>query len=389
MADDNDSELSDFDASSQTSLKSCGPVLINRVQAFAWSLMQRDRIDDVVDDVVKVFCLKEIVDAKSALWKHCHDEQEVIGKCKRRRDTTERTGQVAHARDLITALQKLDAKDKVPDIAVKAVDLHTMPPLNDMSKGDTCDGLKQQLSLLEAMIRSMHASIQKIENQQVQASSQTKCDATSSMAASGAPPPPLPMRLPSASECQVKTPPRTLRLKHPDTQGHAVNQLPHPKGPTMADMAGMLNDTNERFKEAKAKKQQPPKRRDLIGSGGRSGDLRSGRPRFQVQITNVNPETDAESLKKFLTNSLDGVAPCNVEDTSSKGFETKRFLITFDQKPYDTVLDPAFWPPRIYFRQFHPPRSAQHGSFKDRSTTAKKSVNSRDGDRSTNHGQEA
>ena len=170
MTDENDSEFDDYDASSQTSVKSSGSVLLNRVLAFIWSLMQQDRIDDIADEVVKVFCLTEIVEAKAALWKHCRDDQEIIGKRKSRRDTAERTGQVAHVRDMTAALQKLDAKDKVPEIVVKAVDLHTMPPLNAMSKGDTCEGLKQQLSLLEKMVKSMHASIQRIESQQMHAS---------------------------------------------------------------------------------------------------------------------------------------------------------------------------------------------------------------------------
>jgi len=310
----------------------------------------------------------------------------VIGKRKKRRKTPERSEQVAHIRDLVKALQKLDAKDKAPDIAVRAVDLHTMPPLNDMPKDDTCEGLKQQLSLLEEMVKNMQASIQRIEMQQRNASVQAKDVAIAPKVASADDPPSLSKDLPRASCSLTKTPPRTLRLKHPDTQGHTVTQLSQPKMLTMADMATMLNEANEGFKEVK-KKRQPPKRRDLKGSGGKSGDLRSGRPRFQVQITNVNPETHVDSLKKFLTNSLDGAAPYNVEDTSSKGFETKRFLVTFDQKHYDTVMEPMFWPPRIYFRQFHPPRPSLHGSFRDRSTNASNRVNSNDGDHSTNHGQ--
>ena len=110
---DSESDLDSLYTSSQISFKDVcldpSAVLINRVLAFTWSLMQRDRSSDIARKLADVFCTEEIVGAKSALWRHCCGDKEILGKKKSRRDTADRTAHQAHAKDLVAAFNKLDA----------------------------------------------------------------------------------------------------------------------------------------------------------------------------------------------------------------------------------------------------------------------------------------
>ncbi len=53
---------------------------------------------------------------------------------------------------------------------------------------------------------------------------------------------------------------------------------------------------------------------------------------FQVQITNVNKELDADSVKEFIDNKELGIEVRNIKDKTSDRWLTKRFLLTFEYK---------------------------------------------------------
>ena len=78
-----------------------------------------------------------------------------------------------------------------------------------------------------------------------------------------------------------------------------------------------------------------------------------------IQLTNVNPEMSEDDIKRYIesTGKDDRVQPEEVKDTSSPDYYTKRFLITFKTKDFDTVLSDSFWPDRIYYKQWYPARA--------------------------------
>ncbi len=87
----------------------------------------------------------------------------------------------------------------------------------------------------------------------------------------------------------------------------------------------------------------------------RTGDsvlLIAGPQTFQVQITKVNSELEADDIKEFFVNKEMGIEVINIEDKTSEGWQTKRFLLTFDYKHYEQVVSTDFWPKKIYFRQW-------------------------------------
>ena len=73
--------------------------------------------------------------------------------------------------------------------------------------------------------------------------------------------------------------------------------------------------------------------------------LRAGPKTIQVQLTNVNAETSTEDIAKYVENVGDKTVKAeNVEDTSSDGWDTKRFLVTFKYELLQSVTNPELWP---------------------------------------------
>ncbi len=68
----------------------------------------------------------------------------------------------------------------------------------------------------------------------------------------------------------------------------------------------------------------------------------AGPQTFQVQITNVNSELEADDIKEFIVNKEMGIEVINIEDKTSKGWQAKRFLLTFDYKHYEQVMSADF-----------------------------------------------
>lgn len=94
------------------------------------------------------------------------------------------------------------------------------------------------------------------------------------------------------------------------------------------------------------------------GAAARSDILAAGPTKFMVQLTNVNPDITEDDIKRYIQTHAEEVEPEEVKDTSSKDYHTKRFLVTFMIKDFDTVLSDTFWPERIYYKQWYPARPA-------------------------------
>ena len=73
-----------------------------------------------------------------------------------------------------------------------------------------------------------------------------------------------------------------------------------------------------------------------------------------MQLTNVHPDMDAESVTEYIKERDPSVTLTNIEDKSSEGWETKRYILTFDAQVFDKVMCPDFWPNKIYYKQWYP-----------------------------------
>ena len=115
-------------------------VLVNTAVSSAWIAMQTNPADDVASSMAAHFTGAKIKEAKKMLWDSLGpDALKIVGSRKRRKDTTIRTGNEAHCKDIITALGKLEAVSALPVITVNALDVHIMPKLCG-KKNEGADG---------------------------------------------------------------------------------------------------------------------------------------------------------------------------------------------------------------------------------------------------------
>ena len=92
------------------------------------------------------------------------------------------------------------------------------------------------------------------------------------------------------------------------------------------------------------------------GAADKSDILVAGPSKFTVQITNINPEKEADDIKNYITAQDANMKILDISDTSTAGWNTKRFLVTFEMTSYEKVMSDDFWPSNIYFRQWHEAR---------------------------------
>ena len=104
---------------------------------------------------------------------------------------------------------------------------------------------------------------------------------------------------------------------------------------------------------------RPPGEKSKSGSATGSNMLKSGPVQFHVQLTNVNPTLVTDDIKNFIISQDDTIVPEEIKDTSSEGYHTKRFLVTFKMTDYDKIMSEEFWPDKIYFKRWFPPRRPQ------------------------------
>ena len=128
--------------------------------------------------------------------------------------------------------------------------------------------------------------------------------------------------------------------RHLDSYACAINQ----------GLSGMPNAARN---PSITKPRPKPQGRDRIkGTAKEDNSLIAGPTQITLQLTNVNPEKTIDDIKHYIANKDETVKPIEVRDASEEGWDTKRFLVTFQAKDFNKVLSNSFWPDRIYFRQW-------------------------------------
>ena len=70
------------------------------------------------------------------------------------------------------------------------------------------------------------------------------------------------------------------------------------------------------------------RRRPSKGAARGGQGIAAGPEVFYVQITNVNPQSTVEDNKTFIASKDINIAMNDVTDTSTEGWDTKRFLLS-------------------------------------------------------------
>ena len=108
---------------------------------------------------------------------------------------------------------------------------------------------------------------------------------------------------------------------------------------------------NKGINKGLGKDNMKPKQARVVGTG-ESALLRAGPQSFQLQITNVNSDLNEDNIKEYIQSK--DVEIQGIEDKTSEGWQTKRFLITFDYNHYEKVMATEFWPKKIYYKRWFP-----------------------------------
>ena len=98
--------------------------------------------------------------------------------------------------------------------------------------------------------------------------------------------------------------------------------------------------------------QKVMRRKPKAGASKGPQALAAGPEEFKVQVTNVNPKIGEQEIRTYIDGQDGDVTVKEIEDASSEGWTTKRFILKFDMKHYDAVMDSAFWPEKIYFKRW-------------------------------------
>ena len=93
-------------------------------------------------------------------------------------------------------------------------------------------------------------------------------------------------------------------------------------------------------------------KRSVKTGAAKTGSLFAGPEKFHVQLTNVSPQITDERIRTYVTEKSDDIEIIEIKDTTTDGWETKRFLITFNMSDFKAVMDDAFWPEGIYYKQW-------------------------------------
>ena len=101
------------------------------------------------------------------------------------------------------------------------------------------------------------------------------------------------------------------------------------------------------------------RRRQAFSGSAKGASLTAGPDIFHVQITNVSPQTNEQTIKEYINGQDESVKVNEIKDTTTDGWETKRFILTFDKCYFDKVMENEFWAEGIYYKQWYVDRKLQ------------------------------
>ena len=85
----------------------------------------------------------------------------------------------------------------------------------------------------------------------------------------------------------------------------------------------------------------------------------AGPESLHVQLTNVHRSVDIDTIRDYVKNQDKDIEIKEIKDTSTEGWETRRYLVTFNMDDQEKVLKGEFWPEKIYFKRWYVNRPAK------------------------------
>lgn len=294
------------------------------------------------------FTLEQVKSACSEMYSKCGV---ILGEMTERNNSKLRTAKEAYVDDILEAMAKLDNIEDLPTFAVKSEDLkfipRTMPEEADMlSLADRIGSLEEALSELryDVNVKSAH-----------------KCNCQSDPAAREYMPPPVQNDIRRRSR-RVSG---NLTDKTSQSRDHSASSARRgpPAKQLMADLAKTFEKGDfpplPKSRPKGSNKRPPPSKGNAKHEGASSeGSFKGSGPlTFKIVLTNVNKEADEDSIKDYIATQNEEITALEIEDTTTEGWPSKRFICKFKRCHMEQVLSPEFWPDEVYFRQWFTPRA--------------------------------
>ena len=343
------------------------PMIACELLAYVSTYRQRSTEYNLRLAILQHYTNERICEAKAIMEenvKRCIPAYPHFGK--KRTDSPNRTASEAMISDILEMFKWLENVEDTSSIPVfVAVDVSKLPSASPESAADmmsVMETLASQQRQLQQMQETMvkiradvddnRAEIQKPQRPANQARSQVQGpnpvqDAPIAPGTEGA----------SAAGNEVRE-----EVHAGQTKGAAVSRDAEKPGVSYADKTRVnpgplrAEDPFQKGGKRPNKGASSVKPQRVSGTSD-SALLLTGPTTIQVQITNLSKEVSEDAIKDYIASVNDGsVQVQSVEDKTSDGWETKRFVLTFEAKYADTVLSKDFWPKKIYFKRWFPSR---------------------------------
>lgn len=299
--------------------------------------------------ILAKFTLEQLKTSIGKLW-DCRGAT-VLGELQERKDGKTRSAKEAYAEDLLCAFSKLDEKDDLPEIVVSADDLPLVPRIHPeeiemVSMAERLNKVELAVSSMRDVISGLGEVMTDSDSPQMALQGQQNARSREQRGAGSANPNgnSLPRRL-----TRSQSRPSETSLAASAAAPSSI-PLDGPRPRTTADIVSDIPDGA--FAEVK-KVKRPVKNKAQVGKAGdASQSFKGGSDTFKVQITNVNQAVNEQDIVQHIGTAKVDASKVKVEDTTTSGWPTKRFLITFARDDFETVMSPEFWPAKVYFRQY-------------------------------------
>ena len=149
--------------------------------------------------------------------------------------------------------------------------------------------------------------------------------------------------------------PRNAAVRSKVMPSEASNSVPQVNLPVWNPTLQHDTDDNTSFQTVHGNGKRPLKglrKQPKKGTAETAEALASGPESFHIQLTNVSPKITKDRIAEYIKEKDDSVVIDEIQDTSSEGWETKRFLLSMNTEFFDVLMNDQFWPKGIYYKQW-------------------------------------
>ena len=316
--------------------------VVNSLLAYIATYVHRASQIQLKLAVLGFYSEDDVNEAKDVLFK-ATEHLDVNVKNIQRQNSATRSAKEAEVEDILAVFQRLDGLG-FPDIVTFCVsDVSSLPP-GAPEQGGSVMSLVESMSKMFKEVQQLQQTVAGIQNDVLKHDEVLRAS-------------PRPTTAPMRST-------RGPKLVEESEMAEAVRQVSDNATKSYAttvkslevDAFTKVTGSNGHKRPLKGGGRERLKQKGIAGTANKSDSLKAGPEMVHVQLTNVHPDIDDETIKDYIKQKDASIQVTDIKDTSSVGWDTKRFIVTCSSSAQETVLSPDFWPDKIYYKRWYMPR---------------------------------